>query len=438
MVTAIVDAICRRILQSRASSETLAFGTTTSDNVEEQISADSESGGTGRDVRAPFIFVSYARSDFSSAVLIRNTLGGLYGESSVYIDSSHIRPATKWLTNLNETLGGVLLLIAIVGDGWTEKMQDSSDYVRQELECALANGAEILPVLVNQTRMPSPKKLPEALRDIATVQADYFRAETPYRDLESIAQSVASVLQASCSFDPQRLPSAWGVSEKEVFAKLASRFRDVPWDFERQRDLVAKARALNGARLELGVRYLIGIGPRRNAELGLRYIRSAMTNAEDETIVNFCELQSTGLMEDSVFWSLINGQIGARVAELRPSLAVRALKGRAILGEIEAERRLTDLADAGNPEAIRAMSEIYYDKEVTKPISRHANKRPAKRPDPKPNPAPHQAPPPPAQSGVRRGDSETSLRKRSRTATWWMVIIITLACIAGLIYFIVV
>ena len=71
------------------------------------------------------------------------------------------------------------LLLAIIGPDWLSRkgwrgkrrLADPSDFVHIELRTALEGLVHIIPVLVNNARMPAAHQLPPALKSLAYRQA---------------------------------------------------------------------------------------------------------------------------------------------------------------------------------------------------------------------------------------------------------------------------
>jgi hypothetical protein len=62
------------------------------------------------------------------------------------------------------------VLLAVIGGRWLEaagpdgrRLDDPDDFVRLEIEAALARGVRVIPVLVDGTTMPRPDQLPASL-----------------------------------------------------------------------------------------------------------------------------------------------------------------------------------------------------------------------------------------------------------------------------------
>jgi hypothetical protein len=114
------------------------------------------------------VFISYRRGDASEATLLRRQLASELGEDSVFMDVDATAPGTSWRTSYLDWLQSCDFVIAVIGPGWIEGMGEN---VRLELEAALSSDhVTVIPVLVNDARMPAPSELPDALGGLADMQ----------------------------------------------------------------------------------------------------------------------------------------------------------------------------------------------------------------------------------------------------------------------------
>jgi hypothetical protein len=119
------------------------------------------------------IFVSYRRVEAIACWPIVRALKKRYGEKSVFHDAS-IPPGEDFLDFIHDVLMHSRILIVVIGGRWYEKLDDGSakigrtdDPVRFEIELALQRDIEIIPVLVEDAKMPQDKHLPESLQRFA-------------------------------------------------------------------------------------------------------------------------------------------------------------------------------------------------------------------------------------------------------------------------------
>jgi hypothetical protein len=96
-----------------------------------------------------------------------------FGKQSLFIDIDNIPFGGDFRKHIDQALKSSDLLIALVGPRWLggegkdAKITRDADPVRVEIETALKQDIPVLPVLLDEARMPEPGDLPESIRDFA-------------------------------------------------------------------------------------------------------------------------------------------------------------------------------------------------------------------------------------------------------------------------------
>jgi len=132
------------------------------------------------DSRASKILISYRRRDAKAiATLIYNPLAkyfdGKYGKGAVFMDVHGIPKGFDFHDYLNEQVANINVLIALIADRWLtapderghRRLDNADDFVRIEIEAALARKIPIIPVYVDGVRPLRPADLPESLKPLA-------------------------------------------------------------------------------------------------------------------------------------------------------------------------------------------------------------------------------------------------------------------------------
>lgn len=126
------------------------------------------------------IFVSYRRDDSSGhAGRLYDRLAERFGKNKLFRDIDQINFGDDFVEALEEAVGSCKALIAVIGPSWLsakdkrgrKRLDNSHDFVRIEIESALARGIPIFPVLVNNAEMPNAEELPESINGVARRQA---------------------------------------------------------------------------------------------------------------------------------------------------------------------------------------------------------------------------------------------------------------------------
>lgn len=127
----------------------------------------------------PAIFISYRRDDTSSATgRLTDSLAARFGPDEIFRDIKTIDPGTDFRSALRDALRTAQVVLVVIGRFWAglrgsalTRLHEPDDYVRREIEEALAQHVPIVPILVEGARMPAAEELPESIRALAFLQA---------------------------------------------------------------------------------------------------------------------------------------------------------------------------------------------------------------------------------------------------------------------------
>ena len=135
----------------------------------------------------PFrIFLSYRREDSQDAAgRLYDQLAVEFGEDSVFIDVDAIPAGVDFVDHINEAVALADVFVALIGGRWLEtkdesgrrRLDDESDFVRLELEAALARGIPVIPAFVQSARPLTAADLPESLAKLARIQGQALSHE---------------------------------------------------------------------------------------------------------------------------------------------------------------------------------------------------------------------------------------------------------------------
>ena len=92
----------------------------------------------------------------------------------MFKDVDSIEPGDDFADVITEAVSSCAVLLAVIGPRWLaaagpdeRRLDDAGDFVRLEIEAALARGVRVIPVLVDGARMPRPDQLPASLAPLA-------------------------------------------------------------------------------------------------------------------------------------------------------------------------------------------------------------------------------------------------------------------------------
>jgi hypothetical protein len=127
----------------------------------------------------PTVIVSYRRSDSRWITgRIVDRLERDLGKGDVFVDIDAIPVGMDFRDHLRSVLDRCDVLLAVIGPDWLAadpagqpRIFETTDWVRVEIETALARGTPVIPVLIDRAPMPKVSDLPESLHAFAFRQA---------------------------------------------------------------------------------------------------------------------------------------------------------------------------------------------------------------------------------------------------------------------------
>ena len=163
----------------------------------------------------PKIFVSYRRDDTVAFTgrLVEN-LRREYGPDAVYLDLDADAVGVDFRDHFTKALRRCDLALVVIGQRWlggagqANRMLDSADHARAEVEISLKRRIPVIPILVGGTRMPSEGDLPadiQPLRFRTAVTVDDARDFEPHvRRLVSLIDGLPMRRRGAGSRSPGR------------------------------------------------------------------------------------------------------------------------------------------------------------------------------------------------------------------------------------------
>jgi hypothetical protein len=125
------------------------------------------------------IFLSYRRDDSAGfAGRLSDELEARLGAGSVFRDVDDIRPGEDFVAAIESQLNQVNAVLVMIGPHWLaadsagqRRLDKADDFVRLEIQAALASGKPLIPLLVGGVAMPAEADLPTQIADLARHQA---------------------------------------------------------------------------------------------------------------------------------------------------------------------------------------------------------------------------------------------------------------------------
>jgi hypothetical protein len=118
------------------------------------------------------VFVSYrVREQPGYATLVHHELAARLGADRVFLAARSIRPGEDYVAKVFDTLARCDVMLTIIGEQWTDLLRHSEDdWVYRELRQAFELGLRVIPVLVEDTELPTVDKLPPGITALARCQ----------------------------------------------------------------------------------------------------------------------------------------------------------------------------------------------------------------------------------------------------------------------------
>jgi hypothetical protein len=173
--------------------------------------------------RAANIFINYRREDTAghSGRLFDSLSSHFAGR--LFMDVDTLEAGVDFVEAIERAVGSCEALIVVIGREWltiTDKagrrrLDDPADFVRLEVESALARRIRVIPVLVQDAPMPGAEELPASLARLARRNAIELSDARWAYDADRLAHVIREILEESPAA-PLPAPAAPVVIPKKV------------------------------------------------------------------------------------------------------------------------------------------------------------------------------------------------------------------------------
>jgi TIR domain len=149
------------------------------------------------------IFLNYRIDDSSYAAAgIYTTLAGIFGEDEVFRDCDSVLPGQDYPPSIMDALKRCGVLVTLIGATWLDltdqsgarRLDNTNDWVRREIRWAIQHGVPIVPVLLDDVKMPPADLLPSDIRTLSFIQACWVRHHQFQRDVAELADRLAQLV----------------------------------------------------------------------------------------------------------------------------------------------------------------------------------------------------------------------------------------------------
>ncbi|RLE44942.1 hypothetical protein DRJ25_06220 [Candidatus Woesearchaeota archaeon] len=147
------------------------------------------------------VFLSYRRKDSAAFTgrLHERLIGKLSTDGSVFFDIEEINLGEKFPERIQDALQKSNIFIPVIGDEWLHitdsdnkrRLDNPEDWVRKEVEFALdQEDCVVIPVLIDDTQMPTKDELPKRLKNLSSRNAITIRNNKFRVDTETLIQEI--------------------------------------------------------------------------------------------------------------------------------------------------------------------------------------------------------------------------------------------------------
>ena len=153
------------------------------------------------------IFISYRRTDSAaSSGRIYDRLVSRFKRKNVFKDVDDIPAGVDFGSYIQQSLRECAVVLVVIGPRWlgaraddsSRRLENPADWVRVEIETALALGLTVIPLLVEGAAIPKAADLPDSLRELARLNALPVRNDPDFsHDMERVIAAVERAIGAS-------------------------------------------------------------------------------------------------------------------------------------------------------------------------------------------------------------------------------------------------
>lgn len=169
------------------------------------------------------IFVSYRREDSADTTgRLCDRLAERFGAKTIFKDVDSIPIGSDYRAVLRQAVEESNVVLVIVGRQWLQltdasgqrRLDDPRDFVRIEVEAALARNVPVVPILVQQAMMPSENDLPSSMSEFVYRHGLDIRSDPHFNgDVRQLIDQLVPLMEPPAGAE---LPDASPVSSAET------------------------------------------------------------------------------------------------------------------------------------------------------------------------------------------------------------------------------
>ena len=156
------------------------------------------------------IFINYRREDSAGhAGRLFDALSSHFA-GRLFMDVDTLEPGVDFVEAIEKAVGSCEVLLVVIGREWLtiadktgrRRLDDPGDFVRLEVESALARSIRVIPVLVQDTPMPRAEELPPSVARLARRNAIELSDARWAYDVNCLARTIQEVLEEDTAAPP--------------------------------------------------------------------------------------------------------------------------------------------------------------------------------------------------------------------------------------------
>lgn len=145
------------------------------------------------------VFLSYRRADSqATAGRLAQFLDAIPAVDEVFLDVDGISPGENFESRIQNTLAQVSHVFVLIGPQWAgpagaggrTRLFDDDDMVRREVRLALASPVRLVPLLLDEARMPRAAELPPDLKALSSINAFSLRTAHFDEDMDDLLDAL--------------------------------------------------------------------------------------------------------------------------------------------------------------------------------------------------------------------------------------------------------
>ncbi len=157
------------------------------------------------------IFLCYRREDTAGYALgFRRLIRDALPHAEIFLDVESIDSGMRWREEIRNRIAQCDVLLLVIGDEWlvrrdgVKKIDDENDPVRFEIGEALRrdNPPWLIPVLVEDARMPRASDLPPEVQPLCDYHAHRIHDQSYDRDLKDLIETLDRMTDSRPAIDP--------------------------------------------------------------------------------------------------------------------------------------------------------------------------------------------------------------------------------------------